>query len=69
MNTRIDLQNMLDESGWNQSKLAKESGCPQPTISKFLSGKDIYSDKVDLLLPFIYGDKRPLTLTKPEEAA
>jgi transcriptional regulator with XRE-family HTH domain len=59
---------MLDEEDWTQSRLAKESGVPQPTISKFLAGKKIYSDKVDMILPFIYGDKRPAQPDEDEAA-
>ena len=61
MNIREDIINLLNESGWSQTALALESGVPQSTLSKILTGvsKGVHSSTLEKLWPYLYGEKRP----------
>lgn len=66
MNIKQDTLTMLAESGWTQQRLAKESGIHPTNLNAYLKDKRKPS-LVEKLLPFVYGEKRPLSSSSPKK--
>lgn len=59
MNTinQDSIRDRIKALGFSQNELAKMAGVPQPSISKFLSGKTITFATLEKLCPFLYPDQ------------
>lgn len=59
MSISDQLRQAISESGKSANVLAKETGVPQPTITRFLNGAEMRTGSIDKLSAYL-----GLTLTK-----
>ena len=59
MNIQSDIKEMLADSGWSTSQLAREAEINPSALFRFLSKNKPGKSIADRLWPYVYGDKRP----------
>ena len=59
MEVSNQLRTAIRKSGKSANVLAKESGIPQPTITRFLAGGEMRSNTIDKLAAYFGLELRP----------
>ena len=57
--TADQLRAVIRESGWSANELAKFTGVPQPTITRFLNGGDMMLSTAEKLSAFLAEKPKP----------